>query len=221
MPSERIYYVLCEDNCRFESMTKEQILAAIAEATGNTPTAVDDAFITKIKEQNHNRQLKFWVGTQAEYNAIATKAQDVFYLIQNPSIEEEIEARVSDLEDDVDELQGKFADYIVEQGTSDSWNYEKWESGKAVCWRSRAVNGLAVDAAYGSMFYCGVTAINFPSGLFIEKPFLVVDVESSYKVYDGQNNDATSTRTCTVDIFSPMSQTVGVNILYEAIGKWK
>ena len=52
--SERNYYVLCDDNCRFESMTKEQIIAAIAEATGHTPEDIDAAFITRIKEQNKN-----------------------------------------------------------------------------------------------------------------------------------------------------------------------
>ena len=46
--AERIYYVISKDNCQFEGLTKEQVFAAIAEATGNTPTKVDEAFITKI-----------------------------------------------------------------------------------------------------------------------------------------------------------------------------
>lgn len=70
---ERNYYVICDDNCRFIGMTKEQIMAAIAEATGATPVHIDDAFITKIKEQNHQNPLKFWVGTEAEFNAISPK----------------------------------------------------------------------------------------------------------------------------------------------------
>lgn len=52
---ERRYYVICEYNCKFESMTKEQIIAAIEEATGNVPTHIDDAFITKLKEINKKR----------------------------------------------------------------------------------------------------------------------------------------------------------------------
>lgn len=28
----------------------------------------------------------------------------------------------------------QIADYIIEQGTTDGWTYEKWASGKAVCW---------------------------------------------------------------------------------------
>lgn len=76
-----IYYVLNDDDCRFEGMTKEQTIAAIAEATGNTPTGVDAAFITKIKEQNANASMKVWVGTRAQYNALATKDAETLYFI--------------------------------------------------------------------------------------------------------------------------------------------
>ena len=66
--SERNYYVICDDNCKFPAMSKEQTLAAIAEATGKTVAGVDSAFITKIKELNTGKELAFWVGKQAEYN---------------------------------------------------------------------------------------------------------------------------------------------------------
>lgn len=69
--SERKYYVLCGANCKFESMTKEQIIAAIEQAvsTGEIKD-IDAGFITKVKEQNAGKNLVFWVGTTAEYNAI-------------------------------------------------------------------------------------------------------------------------------------------------------
>ena len=71
MADERKFYVYCDDDCKFESMTKEQIIAAIAEATGNTPTEIDNAFITKIKEMNAGKSVMFWVGTEAEFNALS------------------------------------------------------------------------------------------------------------------------------------------------------
>lgn len=77
--SERNYYCIRDDKCLFPSMTKEQIIAAIAEATGNTPTSIDDAFITKLKDQNYGKAVKLWIGTQAEYNAL-TPEPDVFYV---------------------------------------------------------------------------------------------------------------------------------------------
>lgn len=74
------YYVLALGNNLYEGMTKEQIIAAIVEATGVTPSSIDDAFITKIKEQNRNNNLKFWIGTTAEYNALETPENNCFYI---------------------------------------------------------------------------------------------------------------------------------------------
>lgn len=68
------YYVFCDNDCKYEGMTKEQIIAAIAEATGAIPTDIDSAFITKIKEKNNNSALSFWLGTESEFNALNVDA---------------------------------------------------------------------------------------------------------------------------------------------------
>lgn len=82
--AERKYYVRCESGCLFEGMTKEQTFAAIAEATGNTPTDVDKAFITKLLEQNTNAAMRLWLGTEAEYNALeasgAINTDTIYYI---------------------------------------------------------------------------------------------------------------------------------------------
>lgn len=79
---DRKFYVICADDCRIEGMSKEQIFAAIAEATGKTPTEVDAAFITQIKESNAGKNLYFWLGTQAQYNALAVKDHtSCFYIL--------------------------------------------------------------------------------------------------------------------------------------------
>lgn len=85
MAEERKYYVICGDNCKFESMTKEQIIAAIVEATGNVPGDIDEAFITHIKETNAEENLYFWVGTQAEWNALDPKPENTYPIITNDS----------------------------------------------------------------------------------------------------------------------------------------
>ena len=69
--SEKKYYCLCGSNCKYETLTKEQIIAAIAEATGVIVTDVDAAFITKVKESNTGSDVSFWMGTKAQFNAIA------------------------------------------------------------------------------------------------------------------------------------------------------
>ena len=109
--SERTYNVVCLDGCLFESMTKEQIIAAIAEATGNTPTSIDDAFITKIKEQNNEKSIKLWIGTQAQYNALVaagTVANDTIYCTSDGDRLTLIEEQLQETSDTVDQLMCRF-----------------------------------------------------------------------------------------------------------------
>ena len=90
--SERIYYVLSENNCKFEGLTKEQIFAAIQQAVDSGKIKdVDTGFITKIKEQNKNAGLMFWVGNQAEYNALESKKNNCLYVITDDRKNESIE----------------------------------------------------------------------------------------------------------------------------------
>ena len=100
--ADRNYYVICEDGCRFEAMTKEQILEAIAEATGNTPTGIDNAFITKIKELNTGGNLSFWVGTSAQYNAIEERDPSVIYILNDESTLGDLSALVADMKTTLD-----------------------------------------------------------------------------------------------------------------------
>lgn len=93
--AERKYYVLCGSNCKFESMTKEQILTAIQQAvsTGEIKD-VDAGFITTIKEQNRGNAITLWKGTQAEYNAIVEKSDDCFYIITDDTFKEDVNAAI-------------------------------------------------------------------------------------------------------------------------------
>lgn len=101
--ADRKYFVICDDNCKFEGMTKEQIITAIEQAisTGNI-TDVDAGFITKIKEQNKQLDLSFWVGTQEEYNAIETKKDNCFYIINNSGNISELKATVDNIKKQID-----------------------------------------------------------------------------------------------------------------------
>lgn len=90
--SERNYFVFSENNCKFESLTKEQILSAIEQAVASGKIKdVDTGFVTKIKEQNKNAGLMFWVGNQAEYNALESKKNNCLYIITDDRKNESIE----------------------------------------------------------------------------------------------------------------------------------
>lgn len=109
--ANRKYYVLCNDNCRFESMTKEQILTAIDQAvsTGEIQD-VDTGFVTAIKEMNKNAALSFWVGSQAEYNALSEITENCFYIITDDSTDTDLNTAFEELKQEVDVLEEKAAD---------------------------------------------------------------------------------------------------------------
>ena len=81
MSDGRKYFCFCADNCKFETMTKEQILAAIAQAAeGGLVFDADAAFITKVKEGNAGKEISFWVGTEAQYNALDSIDPNCIYI---------------------------------------------------------------------------------------------------------------------------------------------
>lgn len=66
------YYVLCDDDCRYEGMTKEEILAAIEQALEQGYVSdPDGAVFSKIKEIRAGESVQMWVGTEAEFNALS------------------------------------------------------------------------------------------------------------------------------------------------------
>lgn len=98
--SERKFYCLCDSNCKYETMTKEQILAAIAQAAAGGLTFDPDAgIVSKVKEGNAGGYITFWVGTQAQYNALATKDANCFYLITDSTQATDIAASIKAAQD--------------------------------------------------------------------------------------------------------------------------
>ena len=81
------YFCFCENDFKHETMSKEQIMNAIAAATGNDPSPADKAFITMILDQNKNKNLKLWIGTEAQYNALGEYDLDTLYFYPDSDYE--------------------------------------------------------------------------------------------------------------------------------------
>lgn len=94
-----IVYVICDQNCKFEGMTKEQIYTAIMQAVNEgTIGNIDAGFITTIKTIN-GTPLKFFVGEQAEYDALTDEdKKDLFAIITNDTTKDGILQAIKDLE---------------------------------------------------------------------------------------------------------------------------
>ena len=89
------YYCLCDSNCKYETMTAEQIMAAIQQAAQlGLVYDPDAAVVTKVREKNGGQSLSFWLGTQAQYNAISKKDQYCYYIITDKE-ETDVSAQVA------------------------------------------------------------------------------------------------------------------------------
>lgn len=93
-------YVICDNNCKYEGLTKEQILTAITQAVNEGAIGdINTGFVTKIKTIN-NKYLQFFVGEQWQYDALDNEAkQNLFALITNDTTKDGILKAISDLKD--------------------------------------------------------------------------------------------------------------------------
>lgn len=98
-------YVICDANCKFEGMTKEQIYAAIVQAVNEgTIGNIDTGFITTVKTVN-GLPLRFFVGDQAEYKALSDEnKENLFAIITNDTSKEGILKAIEELQKDYGEM---------------------------------------------------------------------------------------------------------------------
>lgn len=104
MPNNNPVFVFDGKLCKFEGMTKEQIINAIVQATGVTPTDVDEGFISTLVEQNKSKSVHFWFGSQAEYDALESYDSNTFYIIDGDATIDDLEAAVQNCDSEIDEL---------------------------------------------------------------------------------------------------------------------
>lgn len=194
MSDGRKYYCFCDANCKFETMTKEQILAAIEQAVnGGTIGDVDAGFITKVKEKNGGNSVTFWVGTQAQYNAIAEREQNCLYIITDETTFDDVAKTVEQAAADAQAAAeaAKAAVYVVDSKTDiqadefKGYVFRKYADGIAECWINLKINNFPITESFGGFYatkggWKRVAFANYPE---IDKaPFLcdvsVVSVES-------------------------------------------
>lgn len=120
----------------------------------------------------------------------------------------------------INELFGR--DYIVEQGTSGIWTYEKWASGKAKCWGKFTQNVSAY--ALGGFVVGSASASAYPF-VFTSAPYLFPVVQrvgtgGGYATYD---YDRTDYANFIVNSAAQIPTGTAENIIVKcyAIGRWK
>lgn len=120
---------------------------------------------------------------------------------------------------------GLIADYVTERGSSGIWTYEKWRSGKAVCW-GRATTTLANSGEVWSnplYAYLNTARPNYPF-TFLEPPSEVAQIVGSVNAMwlykqSSENNTATQTAHYALIKISSFTANTTAEIAYQVIGK--
>lgn len=112
--ANRKYYCFCSGGCKFETMTKEQILTAITQmATSGEIGDIDTGFVTTIRTIN-GTPLKFFVGNQYEYEALsAAERENLFAIITNDTTQDAFTEIIEELTKELSILQQTKANKFI------------------------------------------------------------------------------------------------------------
>lgn len=119
------------------------------------------------------------------------------------------------------------ADYIVEKGTSGGWQYRKWNSGVAECWRDLSVSGAACSTAVGSWYRTAPLSAGAYPFTFTAVPNLQMQFETFAGTgglvwSTGTASSTPKTRPANIYIIRMASAaSITGTVHYYAIGKWK
>lgn len=112
------------------------------------------------------------------------------------------------------------ADYIVEEGNANGWGYRKWNSGIAECWQHTSSESLAMTTQAGNGYYTTKSNWNFPSGLFISAPTVIINTKAGSGLINACCNAVTKD-SMNFFVYCTVAHTVGVEFMNYAIGNWK
>lgn len=118
------------------------------------------------------------------------------------------------------------ADYVIERGTDDFWTYEKWASGKAVCYGVKNYGTIVATTAWGAFYESSGFRQSFPSDLFIEAPqHLNIQTQrggACLMCGYGYSEPPTKDSTGLFFFFRPTAANVSqVYVMFYAIGRWR
>lgn len=232
--ADKKVYCFCGSNCRYETLTKEQILSAITQAVSTgTIQDVDAGFVTKIVEKNTGAALSFWLGTSHEYAKLtAEEKANCFCILTDDTSISDVQKMYDLINKSVAENTqriGEIADFVVSKGKSDGWTFRKWQSGVAECWgkfnhtvaiTKEITNDLLLNKYYRS----DIVSETLPAGLFKEITDVnVTDVRTAEDaIYLSRVNEITNSVVKYIFMRAGQQSTTATFDVYIMIkGTWK
>lgn len=113
-------------------------------------------------------------------------------------------------------------DYIVEKGESGYFEYEKWQSGKVVCY-GKTTATFTIDKALGSAYYSNSVLVSFVNNLFKSAPdyACVTPYTTGGLYFPVVQNLTKSGFTLLLGAPYSMPEAKEYNLTVYAVGKWK
>ena len=123
------------------------------------------------------------------------------------------------------------ADFVIEYGTeamgsNGTWYWEKWASGKAVCYGCRNYGNMGVSTAWGNLYRSEVFTQSLPSGLFKNTPEAIEITfrNSNYGAWIAKHETSAPSASSSGSfiVLRPASATLSqAYISFNIIGRWK
>lgn len=115
------------------------------------------------------------------------------------------------------------ADFIVEQGTSGIWRYEKWASGKAVAYMPEfyVYSNLTMTAS-GNLYLSEDRTLNLPSGLFVDTNYIVShEFQSAGGPVSIMRQKNSTKNKFLFKIYKVFKTNTGVSLKFSVKGRWR
>ena len=114
------------------------------------------------------------------------------------------------------------ADFVIEQGTSGIWIYEKWASGKAVAYMPEfyEYSNLTMKAA-GNLYLSEKRYATLPSGLFVDDNYIVShEFQSTSGPVSIIRQSGSTKDKFLFKIYKVYSSSTGVSLKFSIKGRW-
>jgi hypothetical protein len=228
-------YVIEDSDEVYSFNALERLVHITVDELNQTLTdQLENGAVKSLRETNKNAPFRFWVGTQAEYDALDQEQKNsvnCYYLITDEN--DDVLSRFIAIEEKLN------VDYIVEQGESNGWTYRKWNSGMAECWRI-AETTATITNKYGDAHYFDGDVNDANANINKKIAFLSIDYPFEFKtrpivqaqlmftekhqvdIRVGQYTDSlTKTPHYHLCAPFPIEKELTYRISYYVIGKWK
>lgn len=113
---------------------------------------------------------------------------------------------------------GLIADYVVEEGTSGIWTYEKWNSGILKCYGKEEKALTSASSAWQGGYSCGTQIVDVP---FMVSGIYGNAVAQHSNVAYMANTAASGSKLYYLPLFDDPNITRNTTIQYYVVGKWK